>query len=71
VSEELFTELGWLQVMVGQGILPTRYNPLAEQLTETDLNGFLGATRQIVDASVAAMPSHADFITRNCAAGIQ
>ncbi len=70
VSEELFTELGWLQVMVGQGIMPARYNPLAEQLTETELNGFLGATRQIVDASVAAMPSHSDFITRNCAAGL-
>jgi tryptophan 7-halogenase len=70
VAEELFTELGWLQVMVGQGIMPTGYHPLAEQLTQSDLGSFLGATRQIVDASVAAMPTHADFIARHCAAGV-
>jgi tryptophan 7-halogenase len=70
VSEELFTELGWLQVMVGQGLMPEGYHPLAEQISESDLGGFLGATRQIVDASVAAMPTHADFIARHCAAGV-
>jgi tryptophan 7-halogenase len=70
VSEELFTELGWLQVMVGQGITPSGYNPLADQLTDSDLASFLAATRQVVDGSVAAMPDHADFIARHCAAGV-
>jgi tryptophan 7-halogenase len=70
VSEELFTELGWLQVMVGQGIIPAGYHPLADQLSEKDLAAFLAATRQVVDGSVAAMPSHEDFIARHCAAGV-
>jgi tryptophan halogenase len=69
-GDELFTELGWLQVMVGQGIMPSGYHPLADQLTEQDLAGFLAATRQVVDGSVAAMPSHEDFIARHCAAGV-
>jgi tryptophan halogenase len=70
VSEELFTELGWLQVMVGQGVMPEGYHPLADQLSESDLAGFLAATRQVVDGSVAAMPSHEDFIAHHCAAGV-
>jgi tryptophan 7-halogenase len=69
VSEELFTELGWLQVMVGQGVMPAGYHPLADQLSESDLAAFLGATRQVVDGSVAAMPTHEDFIARHCTAG--
>jgi tryptophan 7-halogenase len=70
VSEELFTELGWLQVMVGQGIMPSGYHPLADQLSDGDLTAFLAATQQVVDGSVAAMPSHEDFIARHCAAGV-
>jgi tryptophan 7-halogenase len=70
VADELFTELGWLQVMVGQGIMPAGYHPLADQLSEKDLADFLAATRQVVDGSVAAMPSHEDFIARHCAAGV-
>jgi tryptophan halogenase len=70
VSEELFSELGWLQVMVGQGVMPAGYHPLADQLSDSDLAGFLAATRQVVDGSVAAMPSHEDFIARHCAAGV-
>jgi tryptophan 7-halogenase len=69
VAEELFTEVGWLQVMIGQGVMPRGYHPLADQLTDGDLAGFLSATRQIIDASVGAMPDHADFIARHCAAG--
>jgi tryptophan 7-halogenase len=68
-ADELFTELGWLQVMVGQGVMPTGYHPLADQLSDSDLAGFLAATRQAVDMSVSAMPTHADFIANHCAAG--
>jgi tryptophan 7-halogenase len=70
VADELFTELGWLQVMVGQGIMPAGYHPLADQLSDNDLSAFLAATRQVVDGSVAAMSSHEDFIARHCAAGV-
>jgi tryptophan halogenase len=70
VAEELFTEVGWLQVMVGQGVIPHGYHPLADQISDSDLVAFLDATRQIIDASIAAMPSHAEFIARHCAAGV-
>mgnify|MGYP002780411479 CR=1 FL=1 len=69
-ADELFTELGWLQVMVGQGIVPQGYHPFADQLTDSELAGFLSSTRKIVDGSIAAMPSHEEFIARHCAAGV-
>ncbi len=66
--EELFTEPGWLQVMLGQRIVPARYHPLADGLGEAQLTEFLGNIRTLVDRAAASAPSHADYIRANCAA---
>lgn len=68
VQEELFTELGWLQVMTGQGIVPEGHDPLADQLSPAQLQEFLGLAKRHVDHVVAGMPPHGDFIARHCAA---
>ena len=65
--EELFAEVGWLQVMTGQGIVPAGYHPLAGQLSPEQLAEFLGLARKHVDHVVGQLPSHADFIARHCA----
>ena len=64
-GEELFTPMGWLQVMIGQGIIPARYHPLADGLSQAQLDGFLTDIRTLVDRAVATMPAHADFIARH------
>jgi tryptophan halogenase len=66
-NEELFAEVGWLQVMLGQGVLPAGYHPLADQLSADQLAIFLDLGRRHVDHVVAQLPSHADFISRHCA----
>jgi tryptophan halogenase len=66
-QEELFAEVGWLQVMIGQGIGPSGYHPLADQLSPEQLEEFLGLARKHVDHVVSLLPSHADFIARHCA----
>lgn len=66
--EELFTELGWLQVLIGQGVLPGDYHPLANALSPEELTDFMQLARTHVDQVVARMPDHADFISRHCAA---
>ena len=68
-QEELFAEVGWFQVLVGQNIIPETYHPLADVLTQDELAGFLRDIRTIVSAPVPHLPSHSDFITRYCAAG--
>jgi len=68
LPDELFAEPAWVQVLIGQGIIPDRYHPLADQLDSSDLDGFLSTVATVVDRTAAAMRSHADFIARHCAA---
>lgn len=67
-QEELFTEVGWLQVLVGQNVVPETYHPLADVLTRDELAGFLKDIETIVSANAARLPSHADFIAQFCKA---
>jgi tryptophan 7-halogenase len=67
-GEELFTEQSWLQVMVGQGILPRRHHPLADNLPQEKLEDFLGSIRKLIEGAVERMPSHERFIAEHCAA---
>jgi tryptophan halogenase len=67
-SNELFSEVGWLQVMHGQGIKPESYHPLVDIYPEADTLNFLQGIESVIAKCVAAMPDHAEFIAKNCAA---
>jgi tryptophan halogenase len=66
-ADELFTETGWLQVMLGQRIEPEHYNPLADELDDSKLQGFLSDIRTLVSRAAARLPTHDDFVARTCA----
>jgi tryptophan halogenase len=66
VHEELFTEGSWLQVMLGQGIEPTRYHPLADALSDAQFDEFLGNLRTLVIRTAASMAEHSAFVAANC-----
>lgn len=61
-NEELFAEVGWLQVMVGQGLIPAGYHPLADAQSDGEVREFLGLLRQVVTRQVSGMGDHAAFI---------
>ncbi len=67
-NEELFTELGWLQVMWGQGLRPKGYHPLADQLTPEQLVEFMAVSHKHAMHVAAKMPDHKTYIAANCAA---
>jgi tryptophan halogenase len=67
-AEELFTEVGWLQVLLGQGVEPQAYHPLADQLEPAQLEEFLANIRTLQARALATLPTHADWIARHCAA---
>ncbi len=69
-QEELFTEVGWLQVLIGQNVVPDTYHPLADVLTHEELAGFLRDIETIVSAPALRLPIHADFIAQHCAAEV-
>ena len=60
--EELFTDVGWFQVLVGQGVEARGYNPLADALPETDLRALLDGTEAALVEEVRQMPRHLDFL---------
>jgi len=64
---ELFRNPSWLAVYTGQGIWPERYDPLADA-RNVDYQGRLQGLRRGMEETAAAMPSHADFIAKHCAA---
>ncbi len=67
-NEELFAETSWIQVMLGQGIMPRTYHPVASKLRQDELDHFLGGLRDGVSQTVAGLPSHADYVARYCGA---
>ena len=67
-AEELFTESSWLQVMLGQGVTPERYHPMAELLTPRQLKDYLSSMRIIINKTVSKMPTHKNFVEHHCSA---
>jgi tryptophan halogenase len=68
-NNELFTEIGWQQVLHGQGIRPRAAHPLAGTMEERELGEFLGNIERVVGKCVDVMPSHKDFIAAIARAG--
>lgn len=67
-GNELFTKGSWLQVMLGQRVVPQSYHPLTDLLSETEIQAYLEQVEGVIAACVEVMPSHAEFIAHNCAA---
>ena len=65
---ELFPIQSWLSVMIGQGIIPRGHDPMANTLDEQRVVANLEGIRNQVQASADAMPTHQDFIEKNCSA---
>ncbi|GGO64024.1 tryptophan halogenase family protein [Bowmanella pacifica] len=66
-QDELFTEVAWQQVMLGQGIQPEAYHPMADALSEAQLNELLDSLRTIFAGTVQRLPAHDEFINSYCA----
>jgi tryptophan 7-halogenase len=60
--EELFTEIGWFQVLVGQGVSADGYNPIADLVPEQDLRDLLDSTEAAFVEDVRQMPRHIDVL---------
>ena len=68
-NEELFAQISWVQVMIGQRITPRAYHPLVDLLSEAELDGFLADVKRVINSCVEVMPAHEAFIAKYCAAG--
>jgi tryptophan halogenase len=63
-ADELFAELSWLQVLLGQGIEPQAYHRMADRITPAELEEFLANLRRLITAAVERLPTHDQFIAK-------
>jgi tryptophan 7-halogenase len=68
---ELFPVLSWLSVMIGQNIIPRRYDPLVDGLDARRIEVRLEELRSSVKECVEAMPRHWDFIQNGACGGVR
>lgn len=59
---DLFTLTSWLAVMVGQGIEPKAYSPVADSLASAELTTTLKDMRETYTLAASKMPPHDAFI---------
>ena len=69
-AEEMFVVTSWVQVMLGQHIVPAKYHPVVDQLAESELDGLISGVKNVVAACVQAMPAHEQFIAKYCKAAM-
>jgi len=67
-NEELFAENSWVQVMMGQGIMPRSYHPIATKLSDAEVTKLLSTIRDNVARTVSGLPDHEAYVARYCGA---
>ena len=64
-DNELFNEVSWFAVMHGQGIEPARYHPVADGLTDEELDRRMAEIHRVTAKCLTLMPTHQQFIDRH------
>jgi tryptophan halogenase len=62
--DELFDARAWIQVMIGQNLIPQSYHPIADNLPEPRLREFLDGLEKAHVQEVSRMPDHGAFVAR-------
>jgi tryptophan halogenase len=65
---ELFAENSWVQVMMGQGILPNTYHPIVDKMKDGELNRFLEGIRMKAMKTAKGLPEHGAYVRQFCGA---
>jgi len=66
--DDLFRDASWVQVMLGQGIMPADYDPMADQIAPQQLTEFLANLRTLIARGIASLPTHEDYLRQHCPA---
>ena len=68
IPNELFAENSWIQVMLGQGIVPRQHHPSADLMGDEELTAFLENIRRNIDQTVSRLPTHQAYLSTYCPA---
>lgn len=67
-GEELFADESWIQVLIGQGLIPAGYDPFVDLRAEGEIVKYLNDISGVIGKCVTAMPSHEQYIEATCKA---
>ncbi len=67
-GQELFRVDSWVQVMMGQGLIPEGHHALGKLMNPDQLRRALDGIRGNITRTVAALPSHQAFVDQYCPA---
>ncbi|MGX1113080.1 tryptophan halogenase [Pseudoalteromonas sp. MBR-15] len=63
-DDELFAEVAWQQVLIGQGLIAEDYHPLTNALTDNQLNDLFSNLKTLINSTVEQLPSHSEFLEK-------
>jgi tryptophan halogenase len=63
-GEDFFALPSWVQVMLGQRVVPRGYHPIVDEMPEDRLVDHVESVRAMLAHAVAAMPSHQEWLDR-------
>lgn len=63
-EDELFSEASWLAVLIGQGVMPRRHDPLADTIPADEVQVTLERMAQYMRSAAESLPSHPDYLAR-------
>jgi tryptophan halogenase len=67
-DDELFSEESWIQVFLGQGLVPRSHDPLVAIKSDPQIEQFLGNIASTIGRCLDVMPSHSDYVAKYCPA---
>lgn len=68
-EDELFGESNWLAVLLGQGVAPRTWDPMADTIEPAKSLQTMQHVHKMIHDVAARMPTHQAYIDRYCAAG--
>jgi len=67
-GDESFHEPSWVAILVGQGHLPKRYDPMVDRLDTERLKAGMRHRRETIARLSDRVPLHSEFVARTCPA---
>jgi tryptophan halogenase len=64
---DLFSEVSWFAILYGQGLVPKGHHPIADAMSDDDLELTLARIRAAIRQRVDSLPTHGSFIQSCCA----
>jgi tryptophan halogenase len=68
-AHDMFRPASWMNVLLGQGLMPQSYEPLAD-LRDVDSVRFFRELEATLASAAEKLPTHADFVARHARAAM-